>query len=213
MYDISSSKLWFNVIIHWHLFWTSIRWHLFVQVLIASVDLGCSEEILLIKSDPSWTSIDFCWHFCADAGILNFDWIFLAFVLCSCWYSGLQFKFGISLSWNFLAFFVQVLIASVDLGCSEEILTILSMLSAQNIFHRCVNVCELGALGMGSHISVGMVSHHSVILKRQTSFWASRSRNGITHIGVLWYLTTDKFNPHSLNRALKWVFESPRPCW
>lgn len=30
----------------------------------------------------------------------------------------------------------QVLIASVDLGCSDEILTILSMLSAQNIFYR-----------------------------------------------------------------------------
>ncbi len=30
----------------------------------------------------------------------------------------------------------QVLIASVDLGCSEEILTILAMLSAQNIFYR-----------------------------------------------------------------------------
>jgi hypothetical protein len=30
----------------------------------------------------------------------------------------------------------QVLIASVDLGCSDEILTILAMLSAQNIFHR-----------------------------------------------------------------------------
>ena len=30
----------------------------------------------------------------------------------------------------------QVLIASVDLGCSEEILTILAMLSAQNIFFR-----------------------------------------------------------------------------
>jgi HrpA-like RNA helicase len=29
-----------------------------------------------------------------------------------------------------------VLIASVDLGCSDEILTILAMLSAQNIFHR-----------------------------------------------------------------------------
>uniref|UniRef100_A0A7S3QLZ2 RNA helicase n=2 Tax=Dunaliella TaxID=3044 RepID=A0A7S3QLZ2_DUNTE len=30
----------------------------------------------------------------------------------------------------------KVLIASVDLGCSDEILTILAMLSAQNIFHR-----------------------------------------------------------------------------
>ena len=30
----------------------------------------------------------------------------------------------------------KVLIASVDLGCSEEILTILAMLSAQNIFYR-----------------------------------------------------------------------------
>lgn len=30
----------------------------------------------------------------------------------------------------------QVLIASVDLGCSDEILTILAMLSAQNIFFR-----------------------------------------------------------------------------
>jgi HrpA-like RNA helicase len=30
----------------------------------------------------------------------------------------------------------KVLIASVDLGCSDEILTILSMLSAQNIFYR-----------------------------------------------------------------------------
>ncbi len=29
-----------------------------------------------------------------------------------------------------------MLIASVDLGCSEEILTILAMLSAQNIFFR-----------------------------------------------------------------------------
>lgn len=28
------------------------------------------------------------------------------------------------------------LIASVDLGCSDEVLTILAMLSAQNIFHR-----------------------------------------------------------------------------
>ena len=32
--------------------------------------------------------------------------------------------------------YLQVLIASVDLGCSEEILTILAMLSAQNIFFR-----------------------------------------------------------------------------
>ena len=30
----------------------------------------------------------------------------------------------------------KMLIASVDLGCSEEILTIVAMLSAQNIFHR-----------------------------------------------------------------------------
>lgn len=30
----------------------------------------------------------------------------------------------------------KCLIASVDLGCSDEILTILSMLSAQNIFYR-----------------------------------------------------------------------------
>ena len=30
----------------------------------------------------------------------------------------------------------QMLIASVDLGCSEEILTIIGMLSAQNIFYR-----------------------------------------------------------------------------
>ena len=30
----------------------------------------------------------------------------------------------------------KVLIASVDLGCSEEILTVLAMLSAQNIFYR-----------------------------------------------------------------------------
>ena len=30
----------------------------------------------------------------------------------------------------------KTLIASVDLGCSDEILTILAMLSAQNIFHR-----------------------------------------------------------------------------
>jgi len=30
----------------------------------------------------------------------------------------------------------KVLIASVDLGCSEEVLTIVSMLSAQNIFYR-----------------------------------------------------------------------------
>lgn len=30
----------------------------------------------------------------------------------------------------------KVLIASVDLGCSDELLTILAMLSAQNIFYR-----------------------------------------------------------------------------
>jgi ATP-dependent RNA helicase DHX8/PRP22 len=30
----------------------------------------------------------------------------------------------------------KALIASVDLGCSDEVLTILAMLSAQNIFHR-----------------------------------------------------------------------------
>lgn len=30
----------------------------------------------------------------------------------------------------------KTLIASVDLGCSDEVLTILAMLSAQNIFHR-----------------------------------------------------------------------------
>lgn len=29
-----------------------------------------------------------------------------------------------------------MLIASVDLGCSEEVLTIIGMLSAQNIFYR-----------------------------------------------------------------------------
>ncbi len=31
----------------------------------------------------------------------------------------------------------KMLIASVDLGCSEEVLTIIGMLSAQNIFYRC----------------------------------------------------------------------------
>jgi hypothetical protein len=31
-----------------------------------------------------------------------------------------------------------MLIASVDLGCSEEVLTIIGMLSAQNIFYRWV---------------------------------------------------------------------------
>ena len=30
-----------------------------------------------------------------------------------------------------------MLISSVDLGCSEEVLTIIGMLSAQNIFYRC----------------------------------------------------------------------------
>lgn len=30
----------------------------------------------------------------------------------------------------------KMLIASVDLGCSDEILTIIGMLSAQNIFYR-----------------------------------------------------------------------------
>jgi ATP-dependent RNA helicase DHX8/PRP22 len=30
----------------------------------------------------------------------------------------------------------KMLIASVDLGCSDEILTIVAMLSAQNIFYR-----------------------------------------------------------------------------
>ena len=30
----------------------------------------------------------------------------------------------------------KALIASVDLGCSEEVLTVISMLSAQNIFYR-----------------------------------------------------------------------------
>lgn len=30
----------------------------------------------------------------------------------------------------------KMLIASVDLGCSEEIVTIIGMLSAQNIFYR-----------------------------------------------------------------------------
>ena len=30
----------------------------------------------------------------------------------------------------------KMLIASVDLGCSEEILTVVAMLSAQNIFYR-----------------------------------------------------------------------------
>ena len=32
----------------------------------------------------------------------------------------------------------KMLIASVDLGCSEEVLTIIGMLSAQNIFYRWV---------------------------------------------------------------------------
>jgi hypothetical protein len=31
----------------------------------------------------------------------------------------------------------KMLIASVDLGCSEEALTIIGMLSAQNIYYRC----------------------------------------------------------------------------
>ncbi len=30
----------------------------------------------------------------------------------------------------------KMLIASVDLGCSDEILTIVAMLSAQNVFYR-----------------------------------------------------------------------------
>lgn len=34
----------------------------------------------------------------------------------------------------------KMLIASVDLGCSEEVLTIIGMLSAQNIFYRWVRV-------------------------------------------------------------------------
>jgi HrpA-like RNA helicase len=59
----------------------------------------------------------------------------------------------------------KVLIASVDLGCSDEILTILSMLSAQNIFYRpkekqaqvCVCVCEhmlhmIGHTPLCSHV-------------------------------------------------------------
>lgn len=37
----------------------------------------------------------------------------------------------------------KMLIASVDLGCSEEILTIVGMLSAQNIFYRWVSVSTL----------------------------------------------------------------------
>lgn len=44
----------------------------------------------------------------------------------------------------------KVLIASVDLGCSDEILTILSMLSAQNIFYRPKEKqAQVGVLGCG----------------------------------------------------------------
>jgi hypothetical protein len=34
-----------------------------------------------------------------------------------------------------------MLIAAVDLGCSEEVLTIIGMLSAQNIFYRWACCC------------------------------------------------------------------------
>jgi HrpA-like RNA helicase len=54
----------------------------------------------------------------------------------------------------------KVLIASVDLGCSDEILTILSMLSAQNIFYRpkekqaqvCAAVCWCWACCVSSTV-------------------------------------------------------------
>ncbi len=52
---------------------------------------------------------------------------------------------------------MQVLIASVDLGCSDEILTILAMLSAQNIFHRYADALLPALrtlfLGCATHIS------------------------------------------------------------
>lgn len=40
----------------------------------------------------------------------------------------------------------KMLIASVDLGCSEEILTIVGMLSAQNIFYRWAPTSALARL-------------------------------------------------------------------
>lgn len=49
----------------------------------------------------------------------------------------------------------KVLIASVDLGCSEEILTILAMLSAQNIFYRLLDMLT-EMLIFGFHVSGSM---------------------------------------------------------
>jgi HrpA-like RNA helicase len=56
----------------------------------------------------------------------------------------------------------KMLIASVDLGCSEEILTIIGMLSAQNIFYRCVTV----RVTIEIIILVGMLSAQSMLYMR-----------------------------------------------
>lgn len=50
----------------------------------------------------------------------------------------------------------KVLIASVDLGCSDEILTILSMLSAQNIFYRPKE--KQAQVGVGGEFTCGALT-------------------------------------------------------
>ena len=60
----------------------------------------------------------------------------------------------------------KMLIASVDLGCSEEVLTIIGMLSAQNIFYRPREKQSQ----VGARVQRAASGRRSTVVVRATSF-------------------------------------------
>ena len=65
----------------------------------------------------------------------------------------------------------KMLIASVDLGCSEEILTIIGMLSAQNIFYRCAAALVLGCAVVAA--AAGAPACRPMRCRALAFFWAA----------------------------------------
>ena len=51
--------------------------------------------------------------------------------------------------------YAKVLLASGAMGCSEEALTIIGMLSAQNIYYRCAPRGRCGAAGRWMRLQSG----------------------------------------------------------
>ena len=150
------------------------------KMLIMSVHLACSDEILTIVSMLSVQNVFY------RPKVRHTDHVCLSVCL-----SGLQ--------WRNSHYSVHVVgpkcllqtqgkahwsCLSVCLACSDEILTIVSMLSVQNVFYRpkvrhtdhvCLSVCLSGLQWRDSHYSVHVVCPKCLLPTQGKAHWSCLS--------------------------------------